>query len=109
MEEAEHALWRTAGLSIAPPEAEIGFPRVSASFDFRRPLYFEDEFEVTITVAEIGTKTIRYSAAVTRGATHIATGTLVIACVRKVAGEPMRATAIPQNIAERFQALNEDA
>src|SRR6185295_6570825 len=31
MEEAEHALWRQAGLSIAPKGAEIGFPRVAAS------------------------------------------------------------------------------
>ena len=108
MEEAEHALWRAAGLSIAPPDAEVGFPRVSASFDFRRPLYFEDEFEVTIAVTEIGTKTIRYSASVTRGATDVATGTLVVACVRKVAGEPMRATPIPRDIADALRASSED-
>ncbi|HCQ99158.1 MAG TPA: acyl-CoA thioesterase, partial [Acidobacteria bacterium] len=26
LEEAEHAMWRAAGLSIAPPGADIGFP-----------------------------------------------------------------------------------
>ena len=46
MEEAEHALWRAAGLSIAPPGSDIGFPRVAASFDYHRPLRFEDEFDV---------------------------------------------------------------
>ena len=35
MEEAEHAMWRAAGLSIAAPGAEIGWPRVAASFDYR--------------------------------------------------------------------------
>ena len=108
MEEAEHALWRAAGLSIAPHDAEVGFPRVSASFDFRRPLYFEDEFEVTIVVDEIGEKTIRYSATVTRGTTNIATGSLTVACVRSAPGEPMRATPIPRDIADRFRTSDED-
>ena len=40
MEEAEYELWRSAGLSNVP-RADIAFPRVAASFDFRRPLRFE--------------------------------------------------------------------
>jgi len=44
MEEAEHAMWRAAGLRIATPDAPIGFPRVATSFDFLKPLRFEDEF-----------------------------------------------------------------
>jgi YbgC/YbaW family acyl-CoA thioester hydrolase len=108
MEEAEHALWRAAGLSIAPHDADVGFPRVSASFDFRRPLYFEDEFEVTIVVDEIGEKTIRYSASVTRGTTNIATGSLTVACVRRVPGEQMRATPIPRDISDRLRTSDED-
>ena len=103
MEEAEHALWREAGLSIAPAGSEIGFPRVAASFDFHRPLRFEDEFEVRLTIAEITAKTIRYTATVTRGDTNIATGSLTVACVRKVAGEPMRSMEIPVDIATRFE------
>ena len=109
MEEAEHALWRAAGLSIAPHDADVGFPRVSASFDFRRPLYFEDEFEVTIVVDEIGEKTIQYSATVTRGTTQIATGSLTVACVRRVPGEQMRATPIPRDITDRLRTSDEDA
>ena len=58
MEEAEHALWRAAGLSIAPPDAAVGFPRVAASFDFHRPLRFEEEFEVLIRIAAIGARSI---------------------------------------------------
>ena len=108
MEEAEHALWRDAGLSIAPRGATIGFPRVSASFDFHRPLYFEDEFEVALDVAEIGPKTIRYSVAVVRGQTDIATGSLTVACVSKEPGEPMRAIEIPREIADQFQVADQD-
>ena len=106
LEEAEHALWREAGLSIAPRGADIGFPRVSASFDFRRPLYFEDEFEVAIEVAEITTKTIRYTATVSRDETEVATGSMTVACVRKIPGEPMKAIEIPREIATRFQVAD---
>ena len=52
MEEAEHALWRAAGLSIAPRDAVVGFPRVAAAFEYRRPLRFEDEFDVRIRIVE---------------------------------------------------------
>lgn len=102
MEEAEHALWREAGLSIARNGAGIGFPRVAASFDFHRPLRFEDEFDVYIGIAAIEQKTIRYNCVLTRGDERIATGSLTIICVSKRAGEPMRATAIPADIVDRF-------
>ena len=102
MEEAEHALWRAAGLSIAPRDATVGFPRVAASFDFHRPLRFEDEFEVHIRIAAIGARSLRYAARVTKDATAIATGNLTIACIAKGQGAPFRSTAIPPEIASRF-------
>src|SRR5438045_1259023 len=83
MEEAEHALWRDAGLSIATTGSEIGFPRVATSFDFHRPLRFEDEFDVRIRITAIRARSMSYTCAVTRGAERIATGALTIACVRK--------------------------
>lgn len=104
MEEAEHALWRAAGLSIAPRGAEIGWPRVSASFDFHRPLRFEDVFEVHLRVVEVGRKTIRYACAVSCDGAAVATGTLIVACVLHRPGEPMKAIEIPAEIAARFQA-----
>jgi len=102
MEEAEHALWREAGLSIAPPGAEIGWPRIAAAFDYHRPLHFEDEFEVSIAIAAITRKTIQYTCLITRGSTKIATGNLTIACVSKRAREPLRAIDIPDEITSRF-------
>lgn len=106
MEEAEHALWRTAGLSIAPPGAEVGFPRVAASFDFHQPLRFEDEFEVDLEIAEIREKSIRYRARVVKDDATVATGQLTIVCVRKQPGRPMTATPIPHAIARRFRAAD---
>ena len=103
MEEAEHALWREAGISIHAPEGEIGFPRVNTSFDFHHPLRFEEEFEVWLRIAAIGKKTIRYSCLLMQGDTKIATGSLTIACVRHRPNEPMSAIEIPPEIASRFE------
>jgi YbgC/YbaW family acyl-CoA thioester hydrolase len=103
MEEAEHALWREAGLSIARAGEDIGWPRVAASFDYHRPLRFEDEFEVWLRIAAITEKTIRYACLLTSGDTKIATGELTIACVRKRLHEPMKSIPIPPDISARFQ------
>ena len=103
MEEAEHALWREAGLSIAPPDAEIGWPRVAASFDYHRVLRFEQEFDVWLRVAEITKKTIRYTCHLADGDTRIATGSLTIACVRRLPDRRMEPIEIPADIAARFK------
>ena len=102
MEEAEHAMWRAAGLSIAPPGARVGFPRVATSFEFLKPLRFEDEFEVRLRVTAKTPKTLSYGATIERDGATLARGTLTVACVRKRPGEPMRGTEIPAEIAERF-------
>jgi len=107
MEEAEHALWREAGLSIHPPNAEIGWPRIAATFEFHRALRFEDEFDVSLRVAEITNKTMRYTCLLKKGDVKIATGTMTIACVRKPPNQPMQAIEIPLDIAARFQVAHE--
>ena len=77
MEEAEHALWRAAGLSIGAAEETGGWPRVAAAFTFResitasRPhskLFLFDStaapfnsIERTIAVAEIGSRPFWYA------------------------------------------------
>ena len=103
MEEAEHAMWREAGLSIHKPGWDIGFPRVATSFEFYRPLRFEQEFEVWLRIAAINRKTIRYTCLLVDGHTKIASGSLTIACVRHRPNEPMAAIDIPPDIASRFE------
>jgi len=103
MEEAEHAFWRAAGLSVAPADAEVGWPRVAASCEYRRPLRFEDEFDVVLRVAAITDKTIRFDCLLTRGVDEIATGSMTVACVSHRPGEPMRARTIPADISARFE------
>ena len=106
MEEAEHALWREAGLSIHPPESDIGWPRVAASCEFHGALRFEDEFDVSIRVEAVTRKTIRYACLLTRRDTKIATGTITIACVRKRPNQTLESIEIPADIAARFQVVD---
>ena len=102
MEEAEHALWRDAGLSIAPSGTGVGYPRVSAGFEYHRPLRFEDEFDTRIRIVAIGEKSMKYACALTRGGEKIATGACTIVCVSKQ-GNEMKAIPFPTDIAARFE------
>src|SRR5262249_2603940 len=97
------ALWRAAGLSIHSTDSEIGFPRVSTSFDFHRPLRFEQEFEVWLRIAAMNRKTIRYACPLSRGNEKVASGPLIIACVCPRPNQRMTAIEIPSEIAARFQ------
>ena len=102
MEEAEHALWREARLSIAPRHADVVFPRINAAFEYHSPLRFEEEFDVHIRVAAMTDKTMRYTCEVTRDQTSIATGRMTIVCATKQ-GDEMKAVSFPPEIAARFQ------
>ena len=102
MEEAEHALWREAGLSIHPPESPIGWPRVAAACEFHRALKFEQEFDVAIRVTEITRRTISYACEMTQDGQKIATGTLKIACIVKLPDGAMKSTEIPPGVRSRF-------
>ena len=105
MEEAEHALWREAGLSIHAPGGQVGFPRVSASFDYHSALRFEQEFDVWIRITAITERSIHYTCVLSDGDTKIATGTAVVVCVGRQANEPMRSVAIPRDILSRLQVF----
>ncbi len=101
MEEAEHALWRAAGLSIAPRDAVVGFPRVAAGFEYRRPLRFEDEFDIRIRIVGLTDKAIRYACELLQDGQSVATGSMTVVCVRTDV-TPLKAVPIPLEIAERF-------
>src|SRR3954469_1463483 len=59
MEEAEHALWRAAGLRIGAAAVTGGWPGVAAAFEYKRPFRFEDKLEVTLGIAELTRRSIR--------------------------------------------------
>lgn len=104
-EEAEHAMWREAGLSIEPQGADIAWPRVSVSCDFFKPLRFEDEIEVRIRLVDRTPKTFRYQTIIVVGGEVAAVGFSTSICVRKAPGERLKAIEIPAAVAARFETL----
>ena len=93
MEEAEHAMWREAGLSIASPDDAFGYVRVAASFDYHVPLHFEDECDVHLRIVTITRASMGYACAVTRADERIATGAMTIVCTTR--GEDGRRVSAP--------------
>jgi 4-hydroxybenzoyl-CoA thioesterase/acyl-CoA thioester hydrolase len=107
MEEAEHALWRAAGLSIGKAEETGGWPRVAAAFVYKSPLRFEDEFDVAVTLTAVTRRSIQYGFTVTSGGTLVGTGSLTAVCTRKADGR-MHAVDVPPDVVARLRrALGE--
>lgn len=104
MEEAEHALWRAAGLSIAKSGENVGWPRVSASLDFKAPLKFEDEFEVVVSIDRISRSSIGYRHLIVRGDTVIAEGTMTAVHVDKRPGDALKSAPIPDDIVNALRS-----
>jgi YbgC/YbaW family acyl-CoA thioester hydrolase len=103
MEEAEHALWRANGLSVFPAAPTHGWPRVAASFDYRRPLRFEDEFEIRIEVTHVSSRSLTYACRILCREELVADGRMTVACVEKQDDGGIRATPIPDEIAARLR------
>lgn len=115
MEEVEHAFYRSLGLTVHGMEGDetgsiVGFPRVHASADYRKPLRFEEEFEIELLVKEVRPRTMEHviafwklSEAGDRGELA-ATGRLVVVCVTKdEAAGGMRAVKIPDRLASKLK------
>ncbi len=103
MEEAEHALWRAAGLTVDRAGADLGWPRVSVKFDYRSPLFFEDDFVIVVRVDVVTTRTIQYTFTITRGDTAIGAGSMTTVCAVRQP-DAMRAVEIPPDIVPKLRA-----
>ena len=99
MESAEHRFFRSIGYSIVTSNLDppIGWPRVHTSFDFKKPLRFEDEIEIHLLVAELRSKAITYQFRFNKlngnDRELAATGKLTVVCVSRgatMANESLR-------------------
>jgi YbgC/YbaW family acyl-CoA thioester hydrolase len=105
MEAAEHAFFRSLGFTIHGHEEGVttGWPRVSATCDYARPLRFEEEVEIHLVVAEVRSRSIRYEFTFRKVAdrSEVARGGIVAVCasVEKATGK-----LVPMIIPERIRA-----
>jgi acyl-CoA thioester hydrolase len=105
MEEAEHALWRAAGMSIAPA-GRAGWARVAAAIDFRAPLRFEDEFDVFLEIAEVGRRKIRYDITFEHNKKLVATGSMTTVPVTKTPDGQLTSYDVPADVLEKLRAAS---
>jgi YbgC/YbaW family acyl-CoA thioester hydrolase len=109
MEATEHAFFRSLGFSIHAHEngAATGWPRVSATCEYRAPLRFEEEVEIHLLVAEVRARSIRYEFIFRKVAdgTEVARGRIAAVCasVDKTTGK-LAPVPIPEHIREKITA-----
>ena len=107
METAEHAFFRSLGFSVVTRQVDppVGWPRVHAECDYRRPLQFEDEVEIHMLVARKKSKSLSYQFRFKKMNTEepyeVARGSLTVVCVRHQKGK-MKAAKIPPNISGKI-------
>jgi YbgC/YbaW family acyl-CoA thioester hydrolase len=110
METAEHGFYRSLGFSVIMDKFDppLGFPRVHAACDYKRPLRFEDMVEVHLLVREKRSRVLnylfRFSKVPNSGAPElVATGDLTVVCVAHYRDGRMEAVPIPAELAEKIE------
>ena len=109
METAEHGFYRSLGFSVVMPETDprLGWPRVHAECDYKKPLHFEDLVEIHLLVSEKRSKslnlTFRFRKINNSPPVEVARGALTIVCVTHHPDGTMSAAAIPKEIANKIE------
>jgi 4-hydroxybenzoyl-CoA thioesterase/acyl-CoA thioester hydrolase len=105
METAEHRFREALGFPVVgggDDEAPLGWPRVSASCDYRRPARFGDELEIRTRVTEAGRSSLTFAFAFTRDGELLAEGRVTSVCCRM--GPEVRAVPIPKELLAAIDA-----
>jgi acyl-CoA thioester hydrolase len=84
-------------------DGQLGWPRVSASCDFKGAVKFEDVLDIELVIARLGEKSVTYQFTVDHAGRRIAEGKIVAACCRLRHGEPLRAVPIPEATVEKLK------
>ena len=100
MEEAEHALWREAGLSVAGDD--LHWPRVAASCEYKAPLRFEDEIDVSVG-ALFERRRIQYRFEIRRAGMPIAAGPMMSVCARLTEAGALKTAEVPVAVIEKLK------
>lgn len=113
METAEHGFYRSLGFSVTLDDFDppLGFPRVHAACDYKKPLRFEDLLEIHILVKEKRSRVLsyffRFNKLPREGTTEkpllVATGVLTVVCVAHYPDGKMEAMAIPVELAHKIE------
>lgn len=104
METAEHRYREALGHPVgegASNGSSVGWPRVAATCDYRRPIRFGYELEIRTRVVEVGTSSLTFAFTFRRDGETVAEGRMTSVCCRM---EPdVQAVPIPEDLAEAIE------
>lgn len=105
MEQAEHELLRSVGLSVHMPSGQETFswPRVSAQCDFRAAARFEDILQIEVRIVRLGTRSVTYGHRFLLGSSEVASGQITTVYCRLQPGLAPEPTAIPASMADKLR------
>jgi len=105
MEQAEHDLLRSVGLSVVQHDAEgtLSWPRVNARCDFQAAARFEEVLQIEVRIARLGERSITYAHRFVRDGQQLATGEITAVCCRLQAHVPPKSVPIPAAIAVKLR------
>ena len=113
MEEAEHAFYRSLGFSVhnmvgGEGEEPVGWPRVHASCDFKRPARYNDVLTIRVSLEEIRTRSVRYGFQffIDLEQPPVARGTITAVCV-SFEGDEIAAVPIPDAVRRDLEAARD--
>jgi YbgC/YbaW family acyl-CoA thioester hydrolase len=111
MEAAEVDFLHSLGLSVQL-ELEgqaLGFPRVSASCDYLRPVTFEDVLEIEVRLAKLGRKSVTFAFDLRCKDEVVARGRVTSVCCRVGPQRQLEAIEIPAALRERLRGGKQPA
>lgn len=116
MESTEHAFFRSLGLALHQNDGErmSGWARVGARCEFRLPLHYMDEVEIELVVREKNKSSLAYDFVFRRVADRngptppdeVALGVLQVVHVTRSGAGRMKASAMPDDVAQRVQVAS---
>jgi YbgC/YbaW family acyl-CoA thioester hydrolase len=104
MESAEVDFLHARGLSVRLgwEGQALGFPRVSASCDYLRPIRFEDMIDISVTIERLGAKSITFAFDFFQGEALVARGKVTAVCCRVREDKSLEAVEIPATLRARL-------
>ena len=100
MEEAEHAYFRSLGLSIMQTRDDgvvIGWPRVSSQCQYLAPAFYDQVLQVHVNLERIGYKSLTWQMAIYHQERKLSQGRMKTACCLCHADHRLVSIAIPES------------
>lgn len=83
MEEAEHAWWRSCGLTVYEGNLRddgVSWPRVATDCQYLAPVRFDDEIDIDVQLVRMGQRSVEFRFEFRLGERSIARGFIKAAC-----------------------------